>query len=225
MECVGRDKGLEMILPGAATYEDLLEAHSPEYVASVQSNAPLYEMAALSAGAAIAAADIGVTGEPAFACLRPPGHHASRNSAWGYCVFNNMAIGLLRLRKQRRIASACILDFDAHTGDGTKEILAGWKECKILNPYAENRELYLREIEAFVKDIPSVDIVAVCAGFDAYLKDVGAKLSTFDFYNIGFIMKQFAKRAAHNRRFAVLEGGYYLPDLGKNVLSFCQGFA
>jgi acetoin utilization deacetylase AcuC-like enzyme len=41
---------------------------------------------------------------------------------------------------------------------------------------------------------------------------------------IGVLMKQFARRAACQRRFAILEGGYYLPDLGKNVLAFCQGF-
>ena len=68
------------------------------------------------------------------------------------------------------------------------------------------------------------DIIGVCAGFDSYQKDVGRTLSTFDFYVIGVLMKKFAKRASSHRRFAILEGGYYLPDLGKNVLAFCQGF-
>jgi acetoin utilization deacetylase AcuC-like enzyme len=225
MDAIGNDSTLEIVRPGQAEYEDLLLAHTSVYVDSVKSNKKLYNIALLSAGAAITAADIGITGEPAFACLRPPGHHASRNSAWGYCAFCNMGIALLRLKQQRRIESAFILDFDAHTGDGTKDVLTDWKECQILNPYSSSSGEYIKEIEAFVKEIPSVDIVCVCAGFDSYQKDAGAKLSTFDFYNIGFIMKNFAKRAAGNRRFAILEGGYYLPDLGKNVLSFCQGFA
>ncbi|MBA7516024.1 hypothetical protein ES705_08069 [subsurface metagenome] len=74
---------------------------------------------------------------------------------------------------------------------------------------------------AFKED---VDIVAVSAGFDSYKEDVGKKLTTFDFYLIGRLMKKFAKRMGHKRRFAILEDGYYLPDLGKNVLAFCQGF-
>ena len=84
--------------------------------------------------------------------------------------------------------------------------------------------MYMAEIDGITKDISSVDIVGVCAGFDSYEKDVGKKLSTFEFYVIGDLMKRFAKRVANGRRFAILEGGYYLPDLGKNVLSFCQGF-
>jgi acetoin utilization deacetylase AcuC-like enzyme len=209
----------------AAEYEDLLLAHTPSYLDSVKSDDHLYEIAALSAGGAISASDTALTGEPAFACIRPPGHHASRNSSWGYCVFCNMGISMLRLKQQKRIDSAFILDFDAHTGDGTKDVLMGWKECIILNPYSENSEEYIREIEEFIRKIHSVDIVGICAGFDSYQKDTGAKLSTSDFYNIGYIMKNFSKRAAKNRRFAILEGGYYLPDLGKNVLSFCHGFA
>jgi acetoin utilization deacetylase AcuC-like enzyme len=117
-----------------------------------------------------------------------------------------------------------VLDFDAHTGDGTKNVLSDWKECRILNPYAESNEAYIKEIQDFIKDIPAIDIIGVCAGFDSYQKDVGRKLATFDFYRIGVLMKQFAQRAACRRRFAILEGGYYLPDLGKNVLAFCQGF-
>ncbi len=225
MNVIENNSGFEIIRPVPAEYDDLLLAHTSSYIDSVKSDINLYNMAILSAGAAISASDIGIAGEPAFACVRPPGHHASRESAWGYCAFCNMGIALLRLKYQKRIESAFILDFDAHTGDGTKDVLMNWKECYILNPYSENSGLYIKEIEEFIREIPQVDIVGVCAGFDSYQKDAGAKLSTDDFYNIGYIMKNFSKRAAENRRFAILEGGYYLPDLGKNVLSFCQGFA
>jgi len=224
MGVIGRESAFEIVRPQPANEEDVLLAHTPPYVDAVKSNHRLYDMAAFAAGAAIMAAEIAITGEPAFACLRPPGHHADRESAWGYCVFCNMGIALLKLKQQRKIESAFVLDFDAHTGDGTKAVLLNWKECIILNPYADNSQSYIQEIQNFVKEIPSVDIIGVCAGFDSYQKDVGRTLSTFDFYVIGVLMKKFAKRAASHRRFAILEGGYYLPDLGKNVLAFCQGF-
>ena len=224
MSVIGNDKNFEILRPSPANEEEVLLAHTPHYVGSVKPNRKLYDMATLAAGSAIMAADIAFYGEPAFACIRPPGHHASRNSAWGYCVFCNMGIALLALKQQKKIKSAFVLDFDAHTGDGTKEVLADWKDCQILNPYADCSEEYLKEIDGFVKKIPAVDIVGVCAGFDSYEKDAGRKLATSDFYMIGDLMKRFSKRAANGRRFAILEGGYFLPDLGKNVLAFCHGF-
>jgi len=224
MNAVGNESGFEKARPDPAAEADILTAHTPTYVDSVKPDSKRYDMALLAAGAAILAADIGMTGTPAFACLRPPGHHAYSDSAWGYCVFCNMAVALLKLKQKKAIQSAFILDFDAHTGDGTKAILSGWKACRILNPYAENGKLYIEEIENVIHEISSVDIVGVCAGFDSYEKDVGKKLSTSDFYVIGTLMKKLAARTAKNRRFAILEGGYYQPDLGKNVLSFCRGF-
>lgn len=224
MAAVRSESAFEIVCPQPASEDDVRLAHPQIYVNTVKSNGPLYDMAMLAAGAAITAADIAMTGEPAFACLRPPGHHASRESSWGYCVFSNMGIALLQLKKQGKIASAFVLDFDAHTGDGTRDVLSDWKECIILNPYADNSRAYLQEIQDFIQGIPDIDIIAVCAGFDSYLKDAGRKLATFDFYMIGVLMKQFAQKAASRRRFAILEGGYYLSDLGKNVLAFCQGF-
>lgn len=224
MDVIRQESGFEIVQPVAAQKEDLLLAHSLQYLDTIKANPKLYDLAVLAAGAAIMAANIGVCGEPAFACLRPPGHHAYRDSAWGYCVFANMALSLLRLKQRHLIESAVVLDFDAHTGDGTKALLSDWKGCHILNPYAETREEYIKEIQDFANEIPSVDIVGVCAGFDSYEKDAGKKLATPDYYVIGDIMKRFSKRASRSRRFAILEGGYYQPDLGKNVLAFCHGF-
>ena len=224
MAVISAESTFEIVRPQPASEDALRLAHTPAYVDTVKPNNLLYDMAALAAGSAITAANVAITGEPAFACLRPPGHHASRESSWGYCVFCNMGIALLQLKQRRKIESAFVLDFDAHTGDGTKDVLLNWKECHILNPYADNSQAYIKEIQAFIHGIPAVDIIGVCAGFDSYEKDVGRKLGTFDFYVIGVLMKKFAQRAARMRRFAILEGGYYLPDLGKNVLAFCQGF-
>jgi acetoin utilization deacetylase AcuC-like enzyme len=223
MDVLKNEQNYEIISPDNADLFDILEVHDKDYVDTVYCHHKLYQMALLAAGGAILAADIGFETEPAFACVRPPGHHAYRKEAWGYCHFCNMAIALTKLRKQKKINSAFILDFDAHTGDGTKDCLKDWSEVKILNPMSEP-DKYIDEIEYFIKDIDYVDIIAVSAGFDSYHLDVGGKLQTFDFYNIGRIMKNLSIRMGHGRRFAVLEGGYYLPDLGKNVLAFCQGF-
>jgi len=213
-----------IICPKPATEEELCYVHSLEYIESIKQNEVLYNMALLSAGGAIAAMESAMNNETAFACIRPPGHHAYRESAWGYCYFSNMAIALTKLRMTGRIRSAFILDFDAHTGDGTIDCLSDWKECIILNPYTESNKDYINIIENFISGIGTVDIVAVCAGFDSYVKDAGKKLETEDFFTIGYMMKNYARKCGHNRRFATLEGGYYLPDLGKNVVAFCNGF-
>ena len=82
--------------PLPASKEDILRVHTDEHVKSVEREG-VYEIAALAAGGAIKAAQIGLT-EPCFAVIRPPGHHASADSAWGFCYFNNMAIALEKLK-------------------------------------------------------------------------------------------------------------------------------
>ena len=224
IDCIKDSSDYQITANESADYQDIVRVHDNHYIESVRSNQALYAMALLSAGGAIKASQIAMDSEPAFACIRPPGHHAHPSSAWGYCTFCNMAIALKKLRDEGRIRSAFVLDFDAHGGDGTIDCLSDWKEAILLNPMADTRNEYVALIEAFVKDLPSVDILAVNAGFDSYEKDVGHKLATFDFYRIGYILKLLGKKMGHTHRFAILEGGYYLPDLGKNVLSFCQGF-
>ncbi|MCD6266618.1 MAG: histone deacetylase family protein [Deltaproteobacteria bacterium] len=194
------------------------------HVSRIRQDDKLFQIALLSAGGAISAAEIAFGGEPTFACIRPPGHHASPASCWGFCHFNNMGIALLKLSSEGKIKGAFILDFDAHTGDGTINVLSEYPEIKILNPFFCNRKAYLAEIEEHLARIDGVDIIAVSAGFDSYEKDLGKKLKRFDFYLMGRLLKKASKRLCNGRRFAILEGGYYLKDLGKNVLAFCQGF-
>ncbi len=213
------------VQPKTATDEDLRRGHTLEYLASSAENHRLHSLASLAVGGAILASELCMKGEPAFAVVRPPGHHASRNSGWGYCVYSNVALALLKLRDSGAISSALVVDIDAHTGDGTIDVLSTWPSARILNPYAEDRRAYLALLEQELKAMPPVDIVAVSAGFDAYLEDVGHKLDTTDFFMIGRALRHYCRRQGHERRFAVLEGGYYLPALGRNVAAFCQGFA
>jgi len=81
--------------------EDIGRVHGPQHIKMVRQRG-LYEPAALSAGGAIAAAELALQDEPAFALVRPPGHHASANRAWGLCFFNNMAIAVQRIRPRAK---------------------------------------------------------------------------------------------------------------------------
>jgi len=215
----------EMVAPSPATSEQLLLGHDAGYLQGVARDSGRFTMASLAAGGAILAARLAHGGEPAFACVRPPGHHAGRDDAWGHCTFSNVALALLVLRAEQRIDSAFVIDIDAHTGDGTRKVLADWPEVEIFNPFAADAASYLELVEARLGAIGQTGILAVSAGFDAYVHDVGHKLETPDFERIGTLVRKASQRACRGRRFAVLEGGYYLKDLGANVLAFCRGFA
>ncbi len=219
---LNEDNSIQIVTANQAELKYIKDVHNQAHIDGVQ-RTKAFEMALYAAGVSIKAADTAMNGSAAFACVRPPGHHANKSFSWGHCYFNNMAIALTKLKNENRIESAYILDFDAHTGDGTINCLRDWDKCFIQNPMADNREQYLKDIDAFIKELPNVDIIAVCAGFDSYIHDVGRKLLTFDYYAIGKKMQLLAKKMGHSRRFGVLEGGYYIPDLGKNVLAFCQG--
>lgn len=224
MQVLSQSEGYRVEKPRQATDAELLLAHTPELISATRKNSALYEMAGLAAGASIYAAELAVQGKPAFACVRPPGHHASRASTWNYCVFCNIGVALLHLKNKGLVQSAFVLDFDAHTGDGTMDVLKEWPEAVVLNPYGDTNIDYVQMIQDQLKKINYVDIVAVSAGFDSGVNDLGGKLMSFDYYQIGRQLKKFTGRMGHQRRFAVLEGGYYQPDLGKNTLAFCEGF-
>ncbi|MHA1368415.1 MAG: histone deacetylase family protein [Promethearchaeota archaeon] len=213
-----------VIEPMPATTADILRVHGQNHYEYVKRDSYLFEMASLSAGGSILAAESGWSSTPAFAAIRPPGHHASRNHAWGFCFFNNMAIALLKLVNDKKIKSAFILDFDLHVGDGTINILSNLDGFTIFNPDGANRKDYLAGIEDRFATERKYDILAVSAGFDQYINDWGNLLTTEDFKKIGKLASEFCDDKCQDRRFAILEGGYNFQDLGKNILSFCDGF-
>jgi acetoin utilization deacetylase AcuC-like enzyme len=223
LEVLGKQPDYTFIEPSPATEEQILRAHSMSLIEEINRKDRLLRMSLLAAGGAILAGEIASKGEPVFALIRPPGHHASEDSRWGYCYFNNIAVSLLDLCEKGLINSAFILDFDLHTGDGNINILGHDKRFTIHNPDGKGDDAYLRDAKQALDDAPDVDIIVASAGFDQYIDDWGKNLSTDGFRRIGRLMHDFAKERCQNRRYALLEGGYNFQDLGKNVLAFCEG--
>ena len=223
VEILSKQPDYEFIEPPLATEEQILRVHSREIMERIQRNDRLSRMALLAAGGAVLAGEIAVKGEPVFALIRPPGHHASEDSHWGFCYYNNISVSLLHLIAEGAIKSAFILDFDLHTGDGNINILGGDKRFTIYNPNGNGDDQYLANVKRALDNAPDVDIIVASAGFDEYEGDWGGNLSTEAFGKIGYLMFKFAEERCEGRRYALLEGGYNFQDLGKNVLAFCEG--
>jgi acetoin utilization deacetylase AcuC-like enzyme len=141
-----RDRGGRVIEPRPATREELLRVHDRAHVdAMTETNGKAlmldadtftspesYEVALLAAGAAVQAAEHAVeTGETAMALVRPPGHHAERDRAMGFCLFNNVAVAAAAMIA-RGLSRVAIVDIDVHHGNGTQWIF-----------YDDSRVLYV----------------------------------------------------------------------------------
>ena len=122
-----------------ASRGQLLRAHTPELLDAVLETHPTQrilldpdtvlspasaEAALRAAGAAVAAVDAVLTGKTtrAFCAVRPPGHHATRDAAMGFCLFNNIAVAALHALDQHGLERVAIVDFDVHHGNGTQAI-------------------------------------------------------------------------------------------------------
>lgn len=222
-----RGAGYEFVEPSPASLEDIQKVHGLRHIEAVQARG-LYDAATLAAGGAVCAAKLALQAKPVFALIRPPGHHASANRAWGMCFFNNMAIATQKIRPKAK--HVLIIDIDLHFGDGTVSIFRGDKNVKIVNPGAVDLNFdylrldssgYLQQVEeAFIGF--EYDIVGVSAGFDTYIEDWGGLLRIEDYQEIGCIIREGSKLCG-GRRFAILEGGYH-SDLKLCIKSFLKGF-
>lgn len=129
-----RERGATVVPPRAATTAELLRVHDRAHVEAMAATAgravmldadtftspESFDIARLAAGAAVQAADHALDhGEPALALVRPPGHHAERDRAMGFCLFNNIAVAAAQA-VARGVERVAIVDIDVHHGNGTQ---------------------------------------------------------------------------------------------------------
>ena len=211
-------------------------------------NSHTWEAALHAAGAALAATDAVIAGEMrnAFCAVRPPGHHACRDHAMGFCFFNNVAVAARYALERHGLKRVAIVDFDVHHGNGTEDILAGDPRVLMVGifqhpfypytgepPAADNmvnlpvpaytRGMDVRELVEMVW-IPRLEqfrpqMIFVSAGFDAHREDGLGQLglNENDFAWITGRIKDIADRHAQGRIVSSLEGGYNLDALGRSV--------
>ena len=212
---------VEFVSAQPATQKDIEAAHTKTHIDSVRQSG-LYDIAALAAGGAVQAAGIALA-EPAFGLIRPPGHHASADSSWGFCFFNNMAVALQALKNKGQIKTAYVLDIDLHYGDGTVNILESKNYVTVYNVQASDRQSFLAEIEQELNGC-QVDLIGISAGFDNHCDDWGGLLVTQDYFKIGRLVKGAASRSGGGC-FGILEGGYNHQILGQNVMALIEGLS
>jgi len=139
----GVEEAVQFVEPRAAKVEELLAVHSPEHVSRMGEvsaagggdagggytpmDSRSYDLALLSAGSALTALELVLTGtaSSAHAMLRRSGHHAWRDSGYGFCVFNNCAVAAEAARERFGLERVAIVDIDAHHGNGTEAIFFG----------------------------------------------------------------------------------------------------
>jgi acetoin utilization deacetylase AcuC-like enzyme len=201
---------------------EVLSVHTESILKSVKRDPALYAAAAMAAGGATLAASMALRGEPTFAAVRPPGHHASPDHHWGFCFFNNVAISLEKLLKAREIFKALVLDIDLHFGDGTDNFFSARKNVVVANIQESSRDRFLKEVDRALAS-NDYDIIAVSAGFDRHQQDWGGTLTTDDYFTIGRNVRDYAISKCEGKYYAVLEGGYNVALLGENALALCRG--
>lgn len=247
----------------------LYRVHENEYVDAVFSHSPTegifnldpdtsmnpYSLNAArrASGAVVHAVDlvIATSTERAFCCVRPPGHHAERGRAMGFCIFNNVAVGAAYALNSHGLSRVAIVDFDVHHGNGTEDIFqdnpaimlcssfqhpfypnsgATTKSDHIINlplPAGTDGHAFRNAVE--MKFLPALesfqpDLIMFSAGFDAHKDDplAGLMLEEDDYRWITNEVKIFADKYADGRIISVLEGGYDLPALGNSALAHLE---
>jgi acetoin utilization deacetylase AcuC-like enzyme len=219
-------------------------------------NPHTWKAALRAAGAALAATDAVMAGEVenAFCAVRPPGHHACRHHAMGFCFFNNVAIAARYALDRHGLSRVAVIDFDVHHGNGTEDILAGDERVLMVSffqhpfypfsgdaPHAAN--MLNLPVAAYTKG-PAVrelveahwlprleafkpEMVFISAGFDAHRDDDLGQLglTEADYRWITERIKDVAKKHAGGRIVSALEGGYNLDALGRSVEAHVRALA
>lgn len=259
----------ELIEAGPAAPEAIARAHDPRLVDALLAAAPRSGYVQLdadttmnphTASAALRAAGAGVQAvaavlgpgpRQAFCAVRPPGHHAERRAAMGFCLFDNVAVAAMEAL-ERGLSRVAILDFDVHYGNGTVDIFRGEPRVLVCNTYQyplypfwahgggddnivdaplhplaggrEFREAVLARWRPALERFRP-ELILVSAGFDAHRDDPLANLELLedDYRWIGTQARAWAEASAGGRVVAMLEGGYQLKALGPSVVAFLEG--
>jgi acetoin utilization deacetylase AcuC-like enzyme len=211
-------------------------------------NVSTWDAALRAAGAALAATDAVMAGEmeTAFCAIRPPGHHACRDKAMGFCIFNNVAIAAKYALERHGLKRVAIVDFDVHHGNGTEDIVAGDPRILMVSffqhpfypmdwTHSSASNLVNLPVPAYTKGmevreliegawIPRLEefrpeMVFISAGFDAHREDDMGQMGLVeqDYAWITHRIKDVARRHAKGRIVSCLEGGYSLSALGRSV--------
>jgi acetoin utilization deacetylase AcuC-like enzyme len=222
---------------------DLGNAHSSGYVAQLRD-----VLERVAADGRLRALDPVIDGavDNAFCAVRPPGHHATRDQAMGFCFFNNVAVAARHALDVRGLERVAIIDFDVHHGNGTEDIVAGDERVLMasifqhpLYPYSGAVPMgdnminvpvppYTRgpEIRALIEEnwLSRLDdfapqMIFVSAGFDAHRDDELGQLGLVeaDYTWITEKIKALADKHAGGRIVSCLEGGYNLGALARSV--------
>ncbi len=246
------------------TRDQLLRAHTAGYLEMIDALMPRTGYARLdpdtvispgslqaakrAAGSVILAVDRIMSGEirNAFCSVRPPGHHAERNRALGFCIYNNIAVGVKHALEVYGLQRVAVVDFDVHQGNGTEDILLGDDRllyCSIFQhpffpytPLPENSERVISipldasaksaEFRAAVTDhwLPAMErfepeMIFVSAGFDAHQDDDMSyvRLTDADFRWVTQEIVRIADMSASGRVVSALEGGYEIHSLARCV--------
>ena len=231
--------------------EQELAAGGPEYKqldTDTSINRHTFKAALRAAGATLAATDAVLAGEleNAFCSVRPPGHHATRNQAMGFCFFNNVAVGVKYALERHHLKRVAVIDFDVHHGNGTEDILAGDPRvlmCGIFQhpfyPFSGDKDpapnMLNVPVAAYTKgmDIREIiemmwiprleafkpEMIFISAGFDAHREDDMGQLGMTenDFAWITSRIKDIARRFSKGRIVSSLEGGYVMDPLARSV--------
>jgi len=255
-----------------ATDEQLARVHPPEYVRSIRDVAPddgtvhldpdtamnphSLDAALRAAGAAVLATDLVMQkkANSAFCAVRPPGHHACRARAMGFCIFNNVAVAARHAVEAHGLDRVAIIDFDVHHGNGTEDIFENDEHVLMAsifqhpfypysgtdNPAPNMHNVPLaagsgsRELRRAVENVwlPALEdfrpqLVLFSAGFDAHLEDDMAMLRFTD-VDYGWVTQavaDVAQRHAGGRMVSMLEGGYSLSALGRSAVQHIRVLA
>jgi len=247
-----------------ATLEQLARAHASRYVSELLDASPAEgyhrvdpdtEMnpftttAALrAAGAAVLATDLVLSGEApsAFCSVRPPGHHAERGAAMGFCFFNNVAVGIRHAVAAHGLQRVALIDFDVHHGNGSEDIFRGDERvlmCSIFEqgiyPFSGDNATGFNMVNVGLPSrsggdkfraavsghwLPALDafapeLIYISAGFDGHREDDMGNLGLLE-ADYAWVTQQLmavARRHCQGRIISCLEGGYTLSPLARSA--------